>query len=390
MQPDRLALLPQTRLTLSRRSLLAGAAVLATTARHTSAQTPVATPVAADAFLERIAPLFAMTPAELVEMTEDSFAPFTYADLASQLASVGLPTPNRDTLPEGFLPGTQALPLSHNAFQFALTPAWADTFGFWPLEIDRVLVAGEPPNMVALFAGIDTERVRAALMASGYRVVLQEIGGEYYSFGDDFSPTTEVGRLGVGSMNQAVVRDGTAVFTRDEGTIQRVTQVMAGLAPSILEVGGWSDLMTTLAGDTVGLVAAGPSAFARSGDASAILQLTFSVRAGATNPDPEADPDPTEATTIAELPETSARVQVRIRYADAATAAEEAEAIPERWESMESAANEPFTDLMLVESAGVAPGDPTVAAIDFRVKGPAGWWYQLLYRSDLGPFVPQG
>ncbi len=382
--------MPQTRLTLSRRSLLAGAAAVTVSTRVATAQTPVASPVGAGGFIGRLVPLLGIIPAELVDAANEPLAPFTYADLASQLTSVGLPAPVGDSLPDGFLPGTQALPLSHNAFRSALTPAWSDTFGFWPLEIEQMLTAGDPPDTVAIFTGIDTERVRASLVASGYAVVLQEIGGDYLTFGDDVSLTSEVGRLGLGSMNQAVVRDGIAIFTRDEGMIQRVTQVMAGLGPSILEVGGWPDLLTTHAGDTVGVVAAGPAAFGRSGDASAIVQASFGVRAGATSPDPEADPDPREAATIAELPATSARVQVRIRYDDPVMASEEAEAIPERWESMASAlTGEPFTDLMLVESAGVVPGDPTVAAIDFRVKGPAGWWYQMLDNSDLGPFAPR-
>lgn len=376
----------------TRRDVLIGAlaaTALAIPVRWAGAQTPVAAPVAGTAFLDTIAPLLAMTPAEQIEMTESSRTPLTYADLTTQLASVGVSKPVGDDLPERFIPGTNALPLSHQAFRFALTPAWADTFGFRPLEIDRVLVAGEPPNSIACFAGIDTERVRSALVASGYQEMLQETGGEYYSFGDDISPATDVGRLGVGSMNQAVVRDGIAVFTRHESMIQQVTQVMAGLAPSVLEVSAWPDLLTTLADDTVGMIAVAPSLFPQSSDASAILQATFSVRAGAMSPG--SDATPVEGATIEDLPETSARVQVRIRYVDAATAALEAKAIPERWEDAASlATGQPLTELMLVESAGIAPSDPNVAAIDFRTIGPADRWYQLLYRDDVGPFVPQG
>ncbi len=382
--------MPQTRPTLSRRSLLAGAAAVAAVPSLATAQTPVASPAAAGDFIEHITPLLAIAPAELIGTPEEALVPFEYAALASQLASVGLPAPVREVVPDNFVPSTMSLPLSHNAFRYAMTSAWADTFGFWPLEIEKLLTAGTPPDAVSIFTGIDTERVHNALVASGYAVVLQETGGEYLSFGDEVSPATNVGRFGLGSMNRAVVRDGIAVFTRDEGMIQRVTQVMAGLAPSILEVGGWPDLMTTLAGDTVGVIAAGPAAFARSGDASKIMQASFSVRAGAIGQDPDAAPFPGAATTIAELPETSARVQVRVRYTDPATAAEEAEEIPERWESMASSLSDyPFTDLMLVESAGVAPGDPTVAAIDFRVKRSASLWHQMLYSADLAPFVPQ-
>jgi hypothetical protein len=380
-------------LALSRRTLLIAAAAGAIGVRQAVAQTPVATPVALDPFAGRIDALLAHAPAEVVEVTEDPLSPITYADLASQRASLGLPKPVGDNLPDGFLAGMEALPLSHYAFRYALTTEWPETFGFEPLAIDQMLVAGEPPDAIAMFAGVDANRVQAALLASGYTEVLQETGGSYLTFGDDFSPSTSVGRLGLGSMNQAVVRDGLAIFTRDEAMIQQVTQVIAGLAPSVLEASGWADLMATFADDTVGTIALAPAAFGRAGDASAMRQAAFGVRAGATSVDIQAaddrGEDMPEPTAIADVPATRARVQVPIPYADAATAAPEAKAIPERWETMESVANgRPLTGLMLVESAGVADADPTVAAIDFRLKGPGGWWHQLVYRADFGAFVP--
>jgi hypothetical protein len=377
--------------TRSRRAFLIATAALAAGARATCAQTPTALP----AFVDRLGELLALVPDGLVGATDESISAYTYADLGSQRASLGLDAPVGDNLPEGFLAGVESLPLSHNAFSFALTTEWSDTFGFAPLEIDRMLVAGEPPNAISIFAGVDTERVRAALLAAGYTEVLQETGGSYLTFGDDFDPSTSVGRLGVGSMNQAMIGQGLVVFTRDEGTLQQVTQVAAGLAPSTLETGGWPALMATFSADTVGVMALLPGMFARSGDASAMRQAAFGVRAGATSIDIwEADDAGTELpepTSIADVPETRARVEVRIRYADVETAASEAEAIPERWESMTSVMNErPLTELMLVQSAGVAENDPTVAAIDFRVKGPGGWWRQLVERADLAAFVPEG
>jgi hypothetical protein len=380
--------------TVSRRGVLIGATALAVIPLAAAAQTPVATPVAGTQFIDRIGALFALVPAESVAVTDASTLPFTWADLTTQFASVDLTRPVGDDLPDDFIADTEALPLSHNAFRFALTPEWPETFGFEPLAIDQVLVAGEPPNGIAVFAGVDTDRVRATLLAAGYLEVEQETGGSYLTFGDDLDPSTPVGRLGVGGMNQAVARDGVAIFTRAEETIQQVTQVMAGMAPSMLESSGWPGLMATFADDTVGMIALAPAALSPSGQAGVVVQAAFGVRAGATNVDlkPAMDrgEDPSDVESIAEMSENRARVQVRIRYSDAAMAASEAEAIPERWKTMDSALNgRPFTELMLVESAGVAESDSTVAAVDFRVKGPAGWWHNIINNADLGAFVPQ-
>ena len=80
--------MPQTRPTLSRRSLLAGAAAVAAVPSLATAQTPVASPAAAGDFIEHINPLLAIAPAELIGTPEETLVPFEYVDLASQLASL--------------------------------------------------------------------------------------------------------------------------------------------------------------------------------------------------------------------------------------------------------------------------------------------------------------
>ncbi|HYH12605.1 MAG TPA: hypothetical protein VD789_09655, partial [Thermomicrobiales bacterium] len=200
------------RMSCSRRTFVAGASagMLALGLRRgTLAQTPVAEAFAP--FADRINELMALVPAQTGADSEDMLA-LTFADPQRQLASVGVPAPVGEDLPEGYLAVTESLPLSSNAFRFARAPEWWETFGFEPLQVGRTLEVGAPGDSVTLFTGgIDPERVRAALLAAGYQEVEVEMGGSYLTFGEDFGPDTAVGRLGVGSMNQAVVRDDAVV-----------------------------------------------------------------------------------------------------------------------------------------------------------------------------------
>ncbi|HEX7222576.1 MAG TPA: hypothetical protein VF231_04965, partial [Candidatus Limnocylindrales bacterium] len=130
------------------------------------------------------------------------------------------------------------------------------------------------------------------------------------------------------------------------------------------------------------------------GVAAMIREAIFAMRAGADDRDIwEADdrgerlPEPA---TIGDVPPTRARVQARLRCVDTATATREAEAIPERWTSTpaEPFGGLPYSELMMIEQAGIADLDPTVIAIDFRVLGPASRWREIIERRDLAPFVP--
>lgn len=383
MQPNRLA--------LSRRTLLIGAAAVAAGTGRVAAQTPIATPLTP--FPDRLSDLLGMVPPMPVEPDDPAIVAFAWADLERQLAALGVPRPSGDDLPEGLLSGTSGLPMTHAAFLFARDPRWAETFGFEPLAVHRFLEVGEPGNSAAIFAGVDTGRIHAALIASGYAEVAETPDGAFLTFGDELDFDSPVGRLGTRNMNQAVLLDGIAIFGLDRATIERVPAVIAGEETSAADRGDWLGLADTLAGDVTGAIALTPRVFAELGDASAIREAIFAMREGADDGDiREADdrgetlPEPT---AIADFSENRARVQVRIRYDDAETAAAEAGAIPERWESMTSSFGRlPYADLMMVERAGVADADPSVAAIDFRVKGPARWWREIIERRDLAPFVP--
>ena len=83
-----------------------------------------------------------------------------------------------------------------------------------------------------------------------------------------------------------------------------------------------------------------------------------------------------------------ARIEARLRYADATIAAREAEAIPRRWRGGESTVTEePFTALMELVDARVSAVDPRAVALEFSADAP-NRWSQLIFTNDLSPFLP--
>ncbi|HEV2129078.1 MAG TPA: hypothetical protein VGR22_10710 [Thermomicrobiales bacterium] len=389
---------------LSRRGFIIAGAVLATTTRLGIART---LGQASDIDLvSRLGELLAAVPAR--DLTVDTPISFYYADLAGQLDALGirqLPADRvPDDLPEGFVDATYALPLASRAYQFAMTPAWLETFGFSPLAVEQILEIATPPGIITLFAGgYERDRVGAALASSGYTEVLQEIGVSYWTFGDDVDLTTSVGQLGGGTMNQAVVSDDLLIFARQESDIQRVTWTRAGYEPSMLEQGIWTGMMSVFSPDTVGLIPLAPTELNPApasgiplatpvtveGRDSGIEYLALGIRPGGRTAGlalvGEGTPEPIETPEGTAVPTS---VEVRIRYTDPALAEREAAAIPDRWASMSSLlTGQPYTDLMTVVDARVHEEDAQVVAIDFTADVP-NVWIRLIHTLDLLPFIP--
>jgi hypothetical protein len=388
---------------LSRRAVVAGVIAFAAASLagyRTTAQTPP--PGRGDDLVTRLGAMMTSVPAR--DLTGAAPIPFYYADLAGQLASLGIERPHRDVvpgdLPEGFFEGTIALPLAARAFQSGFVPEWFETFGFSPLAIGQALEIANAPEIISLFTdGFEPDRVETALEASGYVPVLQEAGGMYWTIGDALDLSSPVGRLGVGAMNHAVVDEDVLIFTGREADIQRVTHTRAGLEPSMLERGLWTGLMSVFSPDVVGLIPLSPDAVlapaglatpvAEYPHAGAIEYLAFGVRSGARSAPislvGEGTPEATPAEAAAAVP---AQVQVRIRYADPALAQTEVGEIPRRWASASSVlTGQAYTDLMTLEDARLSPDDGLVIALDFSTRVP-NVWARMVHTLDLLPFLP--
>jgi hypothetical protein len=377
---------------LSRRTLLAGAALaLAAPSGASAAQTPA--PAEGIDFASRIGALLAAAPAA------ERPAIFFYADLAGQFGAAGIAPPDREgatrDLPEGFYQATVALPLASRAFDSGLQPDWYPTFGFHPAALGQALTLDDVESALSIFrGGFDPDAVRRALAASGYVEVRREQGA-YYSFGDEPALDTAVGRLTLGTMNQAIVRDDVLAFAADESRIEAVLAVLAGDAPSMASEDRWTALVPLFSADIVGMIPVPPAALAFwSGEATpaatvpGLVDLAFGVRAGSRSVPLALVGEGTPEATPVGLPPEPARVEARLRYADAALAAREARAIPRRWrEDASMVTGEPFAALMELVDARVSPVDPRAVAIDFVADAP-NRWSQMIFTNDLSPFIP--
>ena len=382
---------------ISRRECLLGALAIAAApvaARPAAAQTPV--PVAEIDFATRIGVLLAAMPADAI----DRRGTFFYADLAGQLAAAGVERPDsgrttRD-LPEGYAQATVALPLASRAFDSGLDPSWYPTFGFAPAALGQALMLNDSMGALALFrGGFDPDAVRDALAASGYAMTRRE-HGDAFTIGEDPDLESTVGRLTLGTMNHAIVRDDLLVFAGDESRVDDVLAVLAGSAPSMAEADRWTGLAALFSPDLVGMIPVPASALAfwRDGatptaTAAALVDMALGVRGGSRSEPLALGGEGTpQATPVGVAPE-PARIEARLRYADAEIATREAAAIPRRWRGGESqVTEEPFADLMELVEARVSPTDPRAVALDFVADAP-NRWSQMIFTNDLSPFVPE-
>lgn len=389
---------------LSRRGVLTLAAALALRSPFVMAsQTDVADDLLP--FADRIGMLLAMAPAR--ELTDDPLISFYHADLARQMASVGVELPDSnaapDSLPDGFVESSLALPLAARAFQAGMTPEWFETFGFNPFGVDQALALNDPPDILTIFTGdFDVDRIESVLDASGYQRFEQEIGGSYWTVGDELDLGSQVGQLGFGTMNHAAVYKDVLVFAQREADVQELTHVVAGNVAPMLEQARWAGMIALFSPDTVGLIPVSPE-IAGAGDGSAVVDastlvpgtssgleyIAIGVRAGSVSePLSLVGQGTPEAAPVSGSSSVPAQVEVRIRYADAAMSGREAEAIPERWRELSSPlTGQPYAELMRLDNSRAHEDDDSVVAVDF-VSDVPNRWIQMVQTRDLAPFLP--
>ena len=384
---------PNRAFPITRRTLLGGAVVAATApVIATSAQTP-ASPDEID-FHARIDALLAAMPASAMQ----DQGTFFYADLAGQLSAAGVerPSPSHTTrdVPNGYFQATVALPLASRAFVSGLDPSWYPTFGFAPATVGQALMIDDLEGALALFrGGFEADDVRDALTASGYEVA-QRDHGEAFAIADDPDLETAVGRLTLGTMNHAIVRDDLLVFAGNETRIDDVLAVLAGDAASMADADRWPSLARLFSPDVVGMIPVPASALAFwSGatpvaTATTLIDMALGVRGGSRSEPLALGGEGTPQATPVGLAPQPAHIEARLRYADETTAAREADAIPDRWREGESQiTEEPFSTVMELVDARVSPIDPRAVALDFVADAP-NRWSQVIFTNDLSPFIP--
>lgn len=213
------------------------------------------TPSVAPAGGSGLASLLALVPATLPELEEPERATITYADLATQLAAVGVEPPDDvdDDAFRSWTAATMGLSLPSTAAQNL--KVWRQDFGFDLLQADQTLQITLPPFDLTMYRGrFDEAAVASALGRLGYEPI--DAGGKtILSVREDFeidlgAPTGYANA----SMNYAaMLDDGTLVFAPAQAIVESVLEVEADEASSLVER---DDLAALLPHLPAGLVSA--------------------------------------------------------------------------------------------------------------------------------------
>lgn len=408
---------------MNRRLFLAGSAAFASAialGSPASAQTPGASPVASPVSNHptgKLASLLALIPSNQAVKAAASGVLFYYADLETQLKSLGI-AQDGELKSGNLVAATTPLALASQAFSYALVPEFVDTFGFSALNVHRSLFAGAPPDEVSIFqGGLDPDKLIAAWKGSGYKPKTTDQGVEFWTVGEngELDLSSPVSRFGVGALNNALLLDDdTLVFARNSSIIKGIVKQTVQGGPSLADQPGVSPVIDALSprmvsaiGVTGSFAAAGirvtpeeqkqlTAQMAESDDAVGKMPrvdvMVFGIEAGMTSEMPSdtstpgADASPA-ASPVAANPSNAPLVEVRMHAGSEADAAKVAKVVAWRWEHLESPqVSAPYSEVMTLVSSEVSATDQTVAAIDFDQGNAGGRWQRMVNTRDLLPF----
>jgi hypothetical protein len=189
--------------------------------------------------------MFGLLPAKLSGVEDPSALVIYYADVAAQLASVGVEAPESVDV-EGFgrwaaATRTLAMP-SDSAFYLNF---WREDYGFDLLQADQTISVDLPPFRLSIYRGdLDTGAVTDALSEVGYAPVTID-GHELLSVRGDYEIDMDAATAyQLAAMNFGVVLDDrTLAFASAGAPLAAVLDVAAGTAPSMLDTAGVAMLL---------------------------------------------------------------------------------------------------------------------------------------------------
>ena len=405
--------------TLSRRAVLtaAGAGAIAIAARR-----PRLTANRRDAQAGAEA---AWPPADLLRLVPDPYpaalgqvTPLAYyADVAGQLAAVGL-TPPTDPESEDARLWNRVLlgmALPGDIADFASALPWQEMFGWTPYEVEQSLWFGEPPGVVNLLRGrFDAAAVATALLTLGFRAV--EIAGATAAYSiehKDLSIADPDERFLVTSSLRtlAILPDGTYVWSqRPEGAravatvaagaaslgarspVQRLLGAVAEPLASIILVPGLAlsgpgdptellgaaatpdavdDLATAIAAEEAARQAMPPIGLA-------LFGVTYGGEFASLAGTPEALPHP------ASIRQSPTRLRFFLQFGGVDDAERAVPAIEERLETGRSVRTEqPWSEVFRSWSVAVVP-EHAVVLVEIDPGAARNAWFGLLFSRDLG------
>jgi hypothetical protein len=216
-------------------------------AAHADVATPAAVPVDPGS----LTAMLGHVPAVVPGLAAPESVNVAYADLAGQLAAVGVTPP--DTLDhDGFVAfsprwsaATAMLETPGRSREDILSEDWRASFGFDITQVDQIVEVthlGESPSFrLTLYRGrFDQAAVRSSLEGIGYRP-FDAGGAPAWSVRGDYEwvdPGSGVGRFGYdfGMMNYAtLLPDGILAFAPTAAAIEAVLAVAAKNAPALTD-----------------------------------------------------------------------------------------------------------------------------------------------------------
>ena len=390
---------------LSRRALMLGAAGLMAAPgveRVMAFQgTPADSGAAPGTAQGRLNALLRLVPVAAMGGPDPDQLLFSWVDLETHFASLGV---NDWRDPDvSIVEVTNALAVLDNLTRYALSPEAEETFGFSALDASQILVAGNPPDQIAYYAGLPVDRLPAVWEKAGYERMDGEFG-PYWTAGQEgeHDMTSPITTIGVGALNNAAIIDDVVVFARTARLLQQVQGLAVDGGDSAANDAELAEVIETLPDDTVNVIAlpgqalsvssitpeggqvTGADILAESDDAVGAMPplalALFGITAGARTPAGQGTPVPVDG------PET--RFLARLLTDSPEDAALAAEVVAWRVENMASAVSpQPYSDLMTLESPEDEQVAGNVATLNFSAVENIAFWQRMIFALDLWPFA---
>jgi hypothetical protein len=162
----------------------------------------------------------------------------TYADVARQMAALGVDAPTAagdEEAGQRWLAAVMPLSLPQATGQHWARPEWRAAFGFDLFQVEQVVEYGAPPfGLTALRGTFDAGELRAAWARGGYQPI--DLGaGEAYGVREDFEiDFSDPGsRMALAYLNVvALADDGTLIFGSTRDGVRGALAAAAGTEPS--------------------------------------------------------------------------------------------------------------------------------------------------------------
>ncbi|MGC4190016.1 MAG: hypothetical protein QM589_02115 [Thermomicrobiales bacterium] len=399
---------------LDRRRFIGGISALAATASvgFMRGQEVLAqgTPAVADASgpVAALRALLQRLPASLTADNAQAMQVY-HADLAAQFAACGVDRSASDwRTTTNLYSVTASLALVSAGFQYGASDDFAQSFGFQPLDVDRALEVGSPPNALSVYqGGFERTALEATWTQTGFKQVSLDGGLVLWTMGEEgeIDPSSPIVQFGAGAFNNLLLLDDHTLLVARMGKVIRTVAAFASSADesaSMLGIAGIQEATAALSPTVVSSIgldgtlltaSSRPGAAATpvaSGAMPAISVAVFGIEAGARGQIDATGATPAAATAV-DVEGASAKVEVRLVTGSKADAEEAAKVAASRWETMQSqVTQQPYSQLMTLSSAGVSEAEEVVAAIDFESGPMPGRWIQLVAMQDLAPFAPGG